>query len=369
MDAEKPTVLIVDDQPINLKLAAEVLKKDYRILIADNGEKAIRATRERKPDLILLDIMMPETSGLEVARILKDDPETKEIPIIFLTAKNQPEDTVEAFMAGGVDYLTKPFQKLELLQRIKTHIQLSFQKKELFQTGLELRQLNEEKNKLFSMVAHDLRNFVGGSLGLLNITLEKFDKLDKDTLKEYTEIVVENLEKTTVLMNELLAWSRKHSHTLVFNPEEFVFYSEAEKNLENYKIMAEGKNITLRNLVNKEFQIFGDKQMINTVLRNLIHNAIKYTGIGGSVAVKSRSEGNLVYISVSDSGIGIPEDQLHAIFEEVATSQVGTGGEKGSAIGLKVCKNYIDKHHGFIRAFNNPDGGSTFEFSLPVKNI
>lgn len=367
MISEKPTVLIVDDQPINLRLAAEVLKNDYRVLIADNGLKAIQATKERRPDLILLDIMMPETSGIQVAKLLKDDPETKEIPIIFLTAKNQPEDAVEGFMAGGVDYLTKPFQKLELLQRIKTHIQLSFQKKELFQTGLELLQLNEEKNKLFSIVAHDLRNFVGGSIGLLEITLKNFENKDRETLKEYMEIVLENLEKTTLLMNELLAWSRKQSHTLSFNPENYMLKPEVLKNLDNYKIFAEGKNITMNCKVDENHEIFADRLMINTILRNLIHNAIKYTGVGGSVTVKASIIEDKHVISVIDNGIGVPQLALQQIFEESSQSTDGTKGEKGTSYGLKACKNYVEKHKGNIYAKNNPDGGSTFEFFIPVR--
>ncbi|HPE34245.1 MAG TPA: hybrid sensor histidine kinase/response regulator [Bacteroidales bacterium] len=362
---EKPTVLIVDDQPINLRLAAEVLKNDYRILIADNGEKAIKATRERKPDLILLDIMMPETSGIQVAKILKEDNETKDIPIIFLTAKSQPEDTVEAFMAGGVDYLTKPFQKLELLQRIKTHIQLSYQKKELFQTGLELKQLNEEKNKLFSMVAHDLRNFVGGSHGLLKITLQKFDQMDRETLREYMEIVMENLEKTTLLMNELLAWSHKQSHALSFSPQHFLLKPEVLKNLDNYKTMAEGKNIRLIGEVPDDMKIFGDRLMISTILRNLIHNAIKYTDSGGTVTVTAYRENDRTYVAVIDTGVGIPEEYLHTIFDEKAESKPGTSGEKGTAVGLKVCKNYVEKHHGSIYVKNNAGGGARFEFYIP----
>ncbi len=366
---ELPTVLIVDDHPINLKLAAEVLKEEYRLLIADNGMKAIKATKEKKPDLILLDIMMPEMSGIQVAKTIKENPDTREIPIIFLTAKNQPEDTVEAFMAGGVDYLTKPFQKLELLQRIKTHIQLSRQKNELFQTSLELRQLNEEKNRLFSMVAHDMRNFVGGSLELMKMTKDKLESMDKSTLNEYITAVVDNLNKTTTLMNELLAWSRKQSHTLSFNPEYFMLKPEVEKNIGNYDTLAGGKSIALHNEINEDFKVYGDKAMINTILRNLIHNAIKYTGNGGKVTVKSFNESAYNFISVSDTGVGIPEENLEAIFEDDFNSTADTLGKKGSAIGLKICKNYVKKHHGNIYAENNPDGGSKFEFYMPDRPI
>jgi two-component system, sensor histidine kinase and response regulator len=366
---ELPTVLIVDDHPINLRLAAEVLKEQYRLLIADNGTKAIKATKERKPDLILLDIMMPEISGIQVAKTIKEDPDTKEIPIIFLTAKNQPEDTVEAFKAGGVDYLTKPFQKLELLERIKTHIQLSRQKKELFQTSLELQQLNEEKNRLFSMVAHDMRNFVGGSLELMKMTQQRLETMDKNTLAEYIEAVVDNLTNTTKLMNELLAFSRKHSHAPSFSPEEFSLCPEVVENLRYYNTMAEGKNITLVNEVPDDFVVYGDKAMLNTVLRNLIHNAVKYTGVDGKVLVKAYNESNYNFISVTDTGVGIPEENIDAIFEDSFNSTADTSGKKGTAMGLKICKNYVKKHHGIIYAENSPEGGSKFEFYIPDRKI
>jgi two-component system, sensor histidine kinase and response regulator len=369
MQTEKPVVLIVDDVAINLRIAAEVLKEEYRIIIADNGEKAIRAAREKQPDLILLDIMMPEVSGFQVAKVLKNDPNTSEIPIIFFTAKTQPEDTVEAFRAGGVDYITKPFQRLELVQRIKTHIQLSHQKKELYQTSIELKQLNDEKNKLFSVVAHDLRNFVGGSKQLLEVTSERFEEYDKATIQERINIVIDNLQKTTVLMNELLTWSRKQNQRSAFYLEQFLLLPDVVKNIENYETMAKEKEISLSQSVKDGFKIFGDKNMLNTVLRNLIHNAIKYTPKGGTVHVTASESDGYTQVAVIDSGIGIPEENLDAIFSEEFKSTRGTTGETGTAVGLKLCKEYITKHQGMIRALNNENGGSRFEFTIPARAI
>lgn len=369
MLSEKPIVLIVDDMAINLRIAAEVLREHYRIIIADNGEKAIMAAKEKLPDLILLDIMMPEVSGLQVAKILSNDPETSEIPIIFLTAKTQPEDTVEAFNAGGVDYITKPFQRPELLQRIKTHIQISRQKKELYQTGLQLKQLNEEKNKLFSVVAHDMRNFVGGSLTLMKMTHANLDSFDKPAIEERIREVIVNLERTTVLMNELLSWSKRHANRIDFNPEYFGLYPEIQKNFINWELTAREKNIRLVNQVDENRQVFGDKNMINTVLRNLIHNAIKYTPNSGTVTVKEVTSDGYNCISVIDTGIGIPEQNLEAIFEESFESTADTTGKKGTAVGLKLCREYIKKHQGIIYAENNPEGGSRFEVMLPVNPV
>lgn len=369
MTADKPVVLIVDDVTINLRIAAEVLKDDYRIIIADTGEKALKAAREKHPDLMLLDIMMPEISGFQVAKILKEDPGTSEIPIIFFTAKTQPEDTVEAFKAGGVDYITKPFQRLELLQRIKTHIQLSRQKKELYQTSLELKQLNEEKNKLFSVVAHDLRNFVGGSKQLLMVTRDRFNQYDPATVKERIEDVIENLEKTELLMNELLSWSRKHSQKLNFNPEYFIFRIEIEKNISNYSAMAAEKGISIINDVDENFQLYGDKNMLNTVIRNLLHNAIKYTPDSGSVTIQAFNDEGYSRVLVTDTGIGIPEEHIERIFEDSMTSTADTTGKKGTAVGLKLCREYITKHKGSIFAQNNTEKGSTFEFMIPAHSM
>jgi two-component system, sensor histidine kinase and response regulator len=369
MNQEKPLVLIVDDQLVNLRVAALVLKNDYRILVAENGERAIKAAREKQPDLILLDVMMPIMSGFQVAKELANNNETKEIPIIFLTARNQTEDIIEAFKAGGVDHITKPFENLELIQRIKTHIQLSRQKKELFQTSLELKQLNEEKNKLFSVVAHDLRNFVGGSKQLMELTLKKLHEYDKAKIEDHIKEVVDNLEKTTVLMNELLSWSRKQSHRLDFSPDYFSLHTEVDKNLSNFETMANEKRISMHNQVEEGFQVYGDKNMINTILRNLIHNAIKYTYNGGAITVSSGSEDSYNHISVIDSGVGIPEDSLEAIFEESFNSTADTSGKTGSAVGLKLCREYVRKHHGMIFAENNPGGGSKFQFYIPVKPV
>lgn len=155
--AEKNKILIVDDQPKNLQLAATVLNPYYKLLIADSGEKAIKIAFDKQPDLILLDIMMLEMSGFEVCKRLKEKNETKEIPIIFLTAKTEEEDIAKAFDIGGVDYITKPFKTKEVLARIKTHLDLKNAKDFIAKQNAELIKVNNEKINSFRLLRMTLK--------------------------------------------------------------------------------------------------------------------------------------------------------------------------------------------------------------------
>ena len=162
----EPTILIVDDTPKNVQLLGSILSKEhYEIVIAENGKEALEIINDFIPDLILLDIMMPEMDGYEVCQILKGNPETEEIPIIFLTAKSSPEDVVKGFKLGAVDYVTKPFAKLELLSRVRTHIELKIARdlqkenlKIITEKNKKLEELNNLKDKFLGIAAHDLRD-------------------------------------------------------------------------------------------------------------------------------------------------------------------------------------------------------------------
>jgi len=167
-------VLIVDDVPKNIQLAGSILQKEgYHISFANNGETALNLTKTNDFDLILLDIMMPEMDGFEVCGQLKQKPETRDIPIIFLTAKTGTESTIKGFEIGAVDYVTKPFNEKELLARVRTHLELRDAQK-------NLREANATKDKFFSIIAHDLKNPFNALLGLSKLLLQNFDIFDDD---------------------------------------------------------------------------------------------------------------------------------------------------------------------------------------------
>src|SRR5262245_15914842 len=166
-------ILVVDDLTKNLQVVGTMLRaQGYDVMPATSGPHALELVQMDPPDLILLDLMMPEMDGLEVCRRLKADPLTQPIPVIFLTASNEMEHLVKGFEVGAVDYVTKPFNAPELLARVRTHLELKQARDLIFRNGLELRRLNEEKNEIMGIAAHDLRSPLNAVKGYSEMVLE-----------------------------------------------------------------------------------------------------------------------------------------------------------------------------------------------------
>ena len=188
----KPLILIVDDIPKNLQVLSSILSfEGYQISFASSGSQALNIIETSLPDLILLDIMMPIMDGYEVCKILKSNPRTKDIPIIFLTGKVEAEDIVHGLKIGAVDYITKPFNSAELLSRVHTHIELKLSRDaivkynyELEESKKQLLELNASKDKFFSIIAHDLRSPFTGFIGLSQLLSEEYDSINKEELSK-----------------------------------------------------------------------------------------------------------------------------------------------------------------------------------------
>ena len=173
-DLSKSNILIVDDIKSNIDLLVSMLKNEYQFGLATNGLSALDYVDNNHVDLILLDIMMPEMDGFKVCEILKDKDETKDIPVIFITAKTDSDSIVQGFELGGVDFLKKPFNSKELLARVKTHIELKNVNEKLTEMNIQLGQANSAKNRFFSIIAHDLKNPLNNLLGFSDILYDQY---------------------------------------------------------------------------------------------------------------------------------------------------------------------------------------------------
>lgn len=365
----KNLILIVDDQPKNLQLAATVLNPYYRLLIAGNGFNAIKIAKEKKPDLILLDIMMMDISGYDVCVELKKMPETRDIPIIFLTAKSEEEDIVKGFDLGGVDYITKPFKAKEMLARIKTHIELRQANLTIERQNAELIKINNEKDKFFSIIAHDLKSPFTGFLTLTQMIVEEFEDFTKEELIKTIYSLKESASTLYKLLENLLSWSLIKRGLMDFNFEKINLFEVVNSNIDILLARAAQKNITLVNNVSKDIFIYSDKNIINTVLRNLLSNAIKFTTSGGLVTVNAKDCNFLIEISVKDTGIGISKSDLDKLFKiDEKVSHKGTEGETSTGLGLLLCKELIEKNEGTIYAKSELGKGSEFVFTIPKAN-
>ncbi|MCK5720550.1 MAG: hybrid sensor histidine kinase/response regulator [Thiomargarita sp.] len=357
-------ILIVDDNSQNLKVLGNILKKNgfLEVAFAESGEKALKflETQEPLPSLILLDIMMPGISGFEVCKSLKSNAKTKEIPIIFLTAKTEKEDIITGLELGAVDYVTKPFNQKELITRIHTHLQLK-------ETTEKLQQTLVAKDKFFSILGHDLVNVFNSSLGAIRILNSEHPPTDK-VKTEFMSLIEDSLEKGHSLLKNLLEWSRSQTGRIKQQPANISLKMLMDSNTRLLANHAAAKNITIFHSVEKNTFIFADENMINTVIRNLISNAIKFTNYEGKITIATQIVAtNLVEISFVDTGIGIKTEDIDKLFRiDISYNRVGTAQEQGTGLGLILCKEFIEKNGGTIKVESELDKGSCFYVRLPL---
>ncbi len=393
-DGDAPKILIVDDIPKNIQIVGNILQEEnYDIYFANSGETAIKQTQNNDFDLILLDIMMPVMDGYEVCKYLKDNQTTKNIPIIFLTAKSDTESTVHAFEIGGVDYLTKPFNGTELLARIKTHLNLLYSRRKLeeknkqieeqkrkledaYQKLVEsekcLKELNATKDKFFSIIAHDLKNPFNTLIGFTDFLNKYIEKIDRKKEMEMIQMIHNASRNGFNLLENLLEWSRAQTGRISFRPLHIRLAPLVNESIDLLTTTAEKKEIRLESNVADETMVFADEDMINTVLRNLISNALKFTNKGGKVSVNERKRikngKKYIQITISDTGIGIsPEDQKKLFRIDVSHRTIGTSEEKGTGLGLILCKEFVEVNGGWIFVESESQKGSNFHFTLPVE--
>ncbi|MCB0209901.1 MAG: hybrid sensor histidine kinase/response regulator [Anaerolineae bacterium] len=361
-DAFVPTILIVDDNPTNLKVLFNYLKQTgFRTLIAKSGLAAIQQVERLPPDLILLDVMMPGIDGFETCRRLKGNALTKDIPIIFITALGDTANKVKGFEAGGVDYITKPFQQEEVLARINTHLTIQIQKRELYE-------LNATKDKFFSIIAHDLKGALAGLLVFSDLLATTIEDYSPDQIAKIAENMNDSLKNKFKFLENLLNWARLQKGSLEYMPETLDLYALIETNIELLCDTARSKKITLINKVEPDkFFIYADSNMTHTITRNLIANALKFTHPGGSVSITAKYQDDFVAIAIIDTGVGMAPEILTKLFKiESKVKMVGTADERGTGLGLLLCKEMAEKQGGKIWADSEAGKGSTFTFTVPV---
>ena len=368
---DNPKILIIDDIAENIKVVANVLKKHkFNISYAQSGKNGIERAKKVHFDIILLDIMMPEMDGFEVCRLLKTDLKTKDIPIIFLTAKTDEDSIKKGFEAGGVDFITKPFKTNELLARVNTHIQLKLVQEQLSKTNEEIQLANDNKDKLLSIIAHDLRNPFSVLITFSKLIMDSFDEFTKEDILTYMKSFYDTSKQGFNLLDNLLKWSKSQTGKMEIIPEKLELNDLIEETVTLLNSQALNKQIVLKNSVPQNIWAFADINMVLTVLRNLISNAIKFTNTGGKVTITSEQNKNHVKISIIDNGVGIEASDIDKIFRiDIKHSTSGTLGERGTGLGIILCKEFIEKNNGELMVESQPNEGSKFSFTLPKVKI
>ncbi|MFH5884363.1 response regulator [Halalkalibaculum sp. DA3122] len=379
-NSENTTILIVDDSEQNVWLLSHVLKREgYNILDASNGKEALQIVELTPPDIMLLDIVMPGMDGYEVCKKMKAQESTEDVPIIFLSALSETDSKVKGFKVGGVDYITKPFQREEVLARIELHVRLKQLQDELEEKIDELRvreqrlnALNNRKDELMRILSHDIRNPVTGIIGVAQILSQSASALStEDQLKMYNSIE-ESGRKIQQLVVDMLNKDKAKKSISELATEEVNLKQVIKDAVELHQPTALTKNIKFKLNAEQPVDMKLDRQKMSQVVGNLVSNALKFTPEGGTVSIElsEKRDENEVEILVSDTGMGIPKEEIKKLLGNNGqkTVRLGTRGETGSGIGLDIIQQFTELHGGKVLIESDEGEGTTFIIRLPKIN-
>jgi two-component system, sensor histidine kinase and response regulator len=353
-------ILVVDDQPANVQIVGTILGNlGHEIIPASDGATALKRVALRPPDLILLDLLMPGMGGCEVCQQLKENPEWKDIPVIFLSAADDKDLIVRALDAGGVDYITKPFNQAELISRVRTQLALKSARD-------QLKQLAEDKDELLGILAHDLKNYLGGinmSAALINRQVERF----KDgRLTQLSDNLVRSSAQAMAFVKEFLANSAM-DHVFTLKLTAASLNKIAAATVQQYQEAARQKEIEIKTDFPAEaVAALADVSCLDQVLDNLISNALKFSPPGRHIFISVRSAANHAECIIRDDGPGFTVEDKARMFRRYGRlSARPTGGEPSTGLGLSIVRKLVQAMNGELLCESNPGQGATFTIRLP----
>ena len=355
----KGNILIVDDTPDNLRLLTNLLKaQGYSVRPVLNGRLAISGAQAIPPDLILLDVKMPEMDGFEVCKKLKTDERTSDIPVIFLSGLSEPENIIRGFESGGADYVSKPFNPTELLARVQTHISLK-------RANSELKENQNKAKQFYHFISHELRTpmtVIEPHIRFLKHGI-KCDPLNTEQMV-HLEMIENSTNRAFKLINQILDLAQIDSQDRQLSLKSLKINSLIQRTLESLKSIFKPDVQVSLSFMKSEQSVLTNQENLETILRNLISNAAKYTE-SGNVQIKTKSEKDGVTILIEDTGIGIEKDKVHLVFEQFSR----LGGQdiaRGTGLGLYITKALVEQMHGKIGVESEKGKGSLFWVWLPI---
>ncbi|MDB9313839.1 ATP-binding protein [Spirulina sp. CS-785/01] len=392
----KGQVIVIDDLPENLDYLARILHNHgYQVHLISDAGSALHTVEQICPDLILLDIRMPQLDGFTICQQLKAKPNTREIPVIFLSALDDPLDKTTAFQVGGVDYITKPFQALEVILRLENQLkikklyqELQEQKKQVEAQNKKLQLEIQERKKAESIAAtasksksellaymnHEIRNSLTAVIGLAKILITAENQQKVIDHKKYLKTIYRSSESLITLINNVLHLSKIEAGKISLNPSQIKLTDLVQALQDIFYINAEQKGIDLKFILDPNLPavITTDAVKLRQVLINLIGNGIKFTD-QGSVTVAIRGDPfptpdqqQRLYFEVEDTGPGIAPEEIDLLFQPYEQTQSGRNAELGTGLGLSISRRFVEMMGGKINVTSQVGQGSCFSFDIVV---
>ena len=360
------SILVVDDTPANLQVLVGMLKeRGHRVRPVLEGRLALRAAKAEVPDLVLLDINMPDMNGFEVCEQLKADPKLADTPVIFISGNNETADKVRAFSVGGVDYVTKPFHMAEVEARVATHLELRRKRRELQESYEALRRLESLRDSLVHMVVHDLRSPLAAISACLEVIKWDAEEQHRRELASDVETALHATRTIIRLVNSVLDVSKMEGTQmrLQFAPSDIA--AVARESVDELESLV-GTRLLVRDWPDEPVMALVDRDVVARVMQNLLGNALKFTPSAGSITVAVEANDDMVRVAVSDTGPGIPREYRERVFEKFGQVEAASHGQKFSTgLGLTFCRLAVEAHGGRIGVDSEVGHGSTFWFVLP----
>lgn len=387
---QRETLLIVDDTPANLNVLFGLLDREgFEVLVAKNGQDALHKISMVQPRLILLDVMMPEMDGFEVCRILKAKADTRDIPIIFMTALTETEDKVKGLGLGAADYITKPIRQEEVLARIHTQLNLLCLQDELKQANTELsarnktleimvnalqkarvaaEEANLSKSRFLAEMSHELRTPMSAIIGYSELLKEDADSGEGEVGDFAGGLNKINMAGKSLLylINEVLDYSKIEAGKMEVNPDNFQLSRILnEINAVIQPLMDKNKNRFTVRQPEEPLEIFSDAPKLRQILFNLLSNAAKFTR-QGEVIFEITQEPDWVHFNITDDGIGMNTEQINKLFQPYTQATTDTSKHYGgTGLGLALSKRFAEMLQGHISVTSTPGEGSTFSLHVP----
>ncbi len=389
-------ILIVDDTSENLNLLRKVLAKEgYELFVANSGEKAIKIATRAVPDLILLDVMMPVMDGFETCRRLKEDPTFKEVPVIFITAKNQTADMVEAFQAGGVDFINKPFRHEEVLVRVRTHLQTHFLLKQQERLVMmahqaqkiadQARQVAEAANRAKSIflakMSHELRTPLTAILGYTDLLEEEVEDFGYDNILPDLYKIQNAGKSLLAIVSDILDLAKIEADKMEISFTDFEVHKLVSEVTAKILPAITSRNNTL--VVNSPKDLgtmYSDHYKLSQILSNLLDNANRFTPSPGTITmtvsryatqssgISANTSSEWLRFCISDTGTGIKPEMIEKIFQAfVQVDDSYTRSHDGAGLGLTICDRLSQTLGGRVYVSSEEGKGAIFCLNLPTR--
>jgi len=344
-------ILIVDDVSVNILMLKNILQKNYTLATASSGEEALRMVSEFRPDLILLDVMMPGIDGYEVCRRIREEKRYRFIKIIMVSAKTMIDDRLKGYRVGADDYITKPFDRKELEAKVRVFSKLKHEE-----------ELNQLKENLLILFSHETKTPLSVIIGLAEIlqsmlTLKDEIKKHIGTILQQSYQLLDFINKTSLICSLKSGIEMSRTSGSVTN--------HLNSAIEALKEYSSQKNVTLKLDVKESIELFADWTLLGKALGYVLNNAIKYSPEGGTVLAQAKLSDGLCEISVSDQGEGIKADWFDKVFDEFAVQNL-IHHQKGQGLSLAISRYIMELHDGTILVESTPGNGATFILRIPI---